>query len=175
MFFFFNQDKCVLLSMCSRSPLDQPFNMLLKYEILFLKKQVKYLKKRKKALYFIFNISSHISFSELQGWVGIESLQDRQMNAKLSLFSRCVAEGIEPSFQYALEKKHNTTRGGRPICTIHNIKCSLLFFLASHNQRSVAVISHIYIFYYFFKFLHISFAEFLITLLLLLIYVLNIF
>ena len=64
-------------------------------------------KNGKKAVHLFFNINSRIGFSELQRWVGIESLQDRQMNAKLSLFSRCVAEGIEPSFQYVLEKKQH--------------------------------------------------------------------
>ena len=40
--------------------------------------------------------------------VGIESLQERRLNTRLSLFSRCIAEGIELSFQYDLKKKHNT-------------------------------------------------------------------
>ena len=32
------------------------------------------------------------------------------MNARLLPFGRLIAEGIEPSFQYDLEKKHNNTR-----------------------------------------------------------------
>ena len=72
------------------------------------KNKVKQLEKlQNKALRFIFNIKSQISFSEVRREVGIESLQERQMNARLSPFSRCIAEGIEPSFQYSLEKKHN--------------------------------------------------------------------
>ena len=72
------------------------------------KNKVKQLEKlQNTALRFIFNIKSQISFSEVRREVGIESLQERQMNARLSPFSRCIAEGIEPSLQYYLEKKNN--------------------------------------------------------------------
>ena len=65
-------------------------------------------KKTKVFVIFLTLIKGQISFSELCREVWIESLQERQMNARLSLFSRCMAEGIEPLFQNDLEKKHNT-------------------------------------------------------------------
>ena len=73
------------------------------------KNKVRQLEKiQNKALLIFFNIKGQISFSELRREVGIESLQERRLNARLSLFSRCIAEIIEPSFQYDLEKKHST-------------------------------------------------------------------
>ena len=60
-----------------------------------------------KALRFIFNIKGQTSFSQLRKDAGIESLQERRMSARFSLFTRCLAENIQPSFEYDHEKQHN--------------------------------------------------------------------
>ena len=58
---------------------------------------------------FIFNnIKSQTSFTQLPNDASIESLQERRMSARFSLFARCLAENIQPSFEYDLEKQHNT-------------------------------------------------------------------
>ena len=56
-------------------------------------------KMQNKALRFIFNIKGQTSFSQLRKDTGIESLQERRISARFSLFiSRCVAENIQPLF-----------------------------------------------------------------------------
>ena len=64
-------------------------------------------KMQNKALRFIFNIKGQTSFSQLRKDAGIESLQERRMSARFSLFTRCLAENIQPSFEYDHEKQHN--------------------------------------------------------------------
>ena len=73
------------------------------------KKQIRQLKNIKnKSLHFIFNIKGQTSFSQLRKDAGIESLQEPRMSASFSLFTRCLAENIQPSVEYDLEKQHNT-------------------------------------------------------------------
>ena len=73
------------------------------------KKQIRQLEKiQNKALRFIFNIKGQTSFSQLRKDAGIESLQEPRMSARFSLFTRCLAENIQPSFEYDLQKQHNT-------------------------------------------------------------------
>ena len=82
--------------------------MRLKYGIPFQKTKQNIQKKiQNKALRFIVNIKVQVIFSELSREVGIESLQKRRMNARLSHFSKCIAESIEPSFQYDREQYLN--------------------------------------------------------------------
>ena len=56
---------------------------------------------------FIFNIKGLTSFNQLRKDAGIESLQESRMSARFSLFTRCLAENIQPSFEHDLEKQHN--------------------------------------------------------------------
>jgi len=73
------------------------------------KNKIKQLEKiQNQALRFIFNIRGHVSFSELREKTDIPSLKERRKSARFSLFHKCIAEGIEPSFNYDLEKKYNT-------------------------------------------------------------------
>ena len=57
---------------------------------------------------FIFNIKGQTSFSQLRKDAGIESLQERRMSARFSLFTRCLAENIQQSFEYDHEQRHKT-------------------------------------------------------------------
>ena len=69
------------------------------------KKQIRQLEKiQNKALRFIFNIKGQTRFSHLRKDAAIESLQERRMNARFSLFTRCLAENIQSSFEYDPEK-----------------------------------------------------------------------
>ena len=65
-------------------------------------------KVQNRALKFIFNIKEQISFTKLRENTNIKSLRERRKDARMSLFVRCFAEGIEPTFNYNLEKQHNT-------------------------------------------------------------------
>ena len=74
----------------------------------YQRKHIKTLEKiqNKNALHFIFHIKGLTSCSQLCKDAGIESLQERRMSARFSLFTRCLAENIQPSFEYGLEKQH---------------------------------------------------------------------
>lgn len=74
----------------------------------YYKHHIKQLEKiQNKALRFIFNIKGQISFTKLREDTNIESLKERRKQGRFKLFVRCLAEGIEPSFEYNL-KKYNT-------------------------------------------------------------------
>ena len=45
------------------------------------------------------------SFSQLCKDAGIESLQEHRMSARFSHFTRCLAENIQPYFEYYLPSK----------------------------------------------------------------------
>lgn len=73
------------------------------------KNQIKQIEKvQNKALRFIFKIKGQISFTNLRDKTGLHSLKQRREESRLKLFVKCLGEGIEPSFQYDLDKKHNT-------------------------------------------------------------------
>ena len=74
--------------------------MRLRYSIPLQKNEVKQSEKiQNKALRSIFNIKSQISFSELRREVGVESLQDRRLNARLWLCNRYIYKSLfEPLF-----------------------------------------------------------------------------
>ena len=50
-----------------------------------------------KSLRFIYSIKGQVSFTQLRADVEIMSLRERRKEARLSLFTKCIAEGIEPS------------------------------------------------------------------------------
>ena len=51
------------------------------------------------------------------------SLRERRKEARLSLFIKRLAEGIEPSFNYNLEKVHKLGRKPTPIHHLLDLMC----------------------------------------------------
>ena len=98
-----------------------------------------------------------------------EKLEER----RLSLFSRCIAEGIEPSFQYDLEKKHTTRQAVNTYAPYIRSNAHYYSFWP-RTIRDLRQWVHMHVFTYFIFFTNFNFTEFLLTLLLLLICVLNI-
>ena len=75
----------------------------------YQKVQINHIEKvQNKALRFIYNIKGRVSFTKLRQDVEIHSLRQRKKMGRLKLFTKCLAEGIEPPFSYDLPKKPNT-------------------------------------------------------------------
>jgi len=75
----------------------------------YTKTQIKQLEKvQNQAMRFIFRIKGRTSFKKLREDTGFPSLQERRKISRVKLYLRCLSEGIEPSFEYDLEKGHNT-------------------------------------------------------------------
>ena len=52
----------------------------------------------------MFNIKGLTRFIQLRKDAGVEFLQERRMSLRFSLFTRCLAENIQSSFEYDPEK-----------------------------------------------------------------------